>query len=147
MSPQYLKPGLQQATDAAWKYSTVFPADCPNLKVGALHEVYSCLAQKYPKTRLGLYGTQADSTMRGFYGYGYNPPGQMPAADYQAGLNDVTANLISPYPWMHSYWAPGTSHTFLGQTPLGQTVVSGVKITDWLRGLINGTPDFKNVAP
>ena len=147
MSPQYLKPSLQQATDAAWLYSKHLPADCPNLKVGALHEIYACLAQKYPKVRLGLYGTQADGTMRSFYGYGYGVGVQMPAADYQAGLDDVSANLISPFPWMHNYWAPGTSHTFLGQDPLGQTVVSGVKITDWLRGLIDGTSAFKNVHP
>lgn len=147
MSPQYLKPGLQQATDAAWKYSKHLPADCPNLQVGALHELYACLAQKYPKVRIALYGTQGDSTMRSFYGWGYSPPGQMPVADYTAGLNDVTASVIAPFPWMHSYWNVGTSHTFLSDTPLGQIAVGGVKITDWLRGWINGTADFKNVAP
>jgi hypothetical protein len=147
MSPTYLKPGLQTATDGSWKYSQHFPADCPSLQIGALHEVYACLAQKYPGIRLGLYGTQGDSTMRSFFGYGYNPPGQMPAADYQAGLTDVSANVIAPFSEMHNYWAPGTSHTFLGQTPLGKTVVNNVKITDWIRGLLDGTAAFTDVAP
>jgi hypothetical protein len=147
MSPTYLTPTLQMETDAAWQFSKHFPADCPNLKVGALHEVYACLAQKYPTTRLGIYGTQGDSVMRGFYGYGLNPPGQMSQAMYTAGLGDVSMNLIAPFSEMHNYWAPGTTHTFLGQTPLGQTVVNGVKITDWLRGLINGTSAFADVSP
>jgi hypothetical protein len=147
MGPTYLTPSLQTATDAAWQFSQHFPADCPMLKVGALHEVYGCLAQKYPKVRIGIYGTQGDSTMRGFYGYGLNPPGQMSVAMYTAGLNDVSMNLISPFSQMHNYWAPGTTHTFLGQSPLGQTVVKGVKITDWIRGLIDGTSAFADVSP
>ncbi len=146
MAPQYLTESLQTSTlVTAWNSLVHLPEGCPDVGVGKMENVYECLSTLYPDGRFGLLVSEQDQVIRSFYGYGLQ---QFPmnAAAFQEGLYDVASRLEKLDRWRY-YFIAGDKHTWVGDEPVGGTTVSGVKITDWMRGLRDGSTDWSNVSP
>ncbi len=149
----FLRPCLQATVREVWGLNAAIPSGCVECGCqsdgGGLINVYPYLARRFPMSRVGFLSTTGDSTMRGFYGYGYsagcNFPGTMPAADYEAGLNGVRAatNGITNF---HTFYLGGTSHTFTG-SPLGGTMSGGTTLGAWLDEMVNDAATWSDVGP
>lgn len=109
------------------------------------------LAATYPKRRFGLIAAGGDLTIRTIYGKGYDPPDSgvavMPWKDLAAGLKELSDTLLAPYPNFRFYYIDSNAHVFLDNTALGATVVSGVKLADWIDDMASGAPGWTNVSP
>ena len=57
----------------------------------------------------------------------------------RAGLDDLAVVHLAPYDNAHVYYVPGTEHVLLDEDPIGTPVVSGVKLSDWLLDLVDGS--------
>jgi hypothetical protein len=109
------------------------------------------LARKYPERRFGMVASSADATFRYFFGFGYSATCdqlmQMPAQDFQTGLTELRDTWLAEVPNFRLYSPTGEKHGYLYDSPLGNTRVGQVGLTDWLRGLVNGTPEWGHVPP
>jgi hypothetical protein len=71
----------------------------------------------------------------------------MPADEFQAGVEELRDQILAPYPNFRVYSVQSTKHVYLGDNPVGDTTSGGVKITDWLRTLLDGGTGFVTVRP
>jgi hypothetical protein len=99
---------------------------------------------------MALVVSDADATFRAFYGFGYSAsclePAQMPAAYFRQGLAELRDTLSSTSN-VRLYSPASSKHVYLGDSPLGLTSLSGVRLTDWLRSFLSDSPGWEHVSP
>jgi hypothetical protein len=146
MTDDYLAPCLQQQWRGLWNLASTLPKDCtactgPN--GGGLVNYVPYLAQKWPDSRLGLVSSTRDAVISTFYGYGAQNCTQavpLSGAEYAAGLGVLRDQYLSTEPTWGSYFIDSTQHTWLLGPGFYLTEVGGVKLTQWMRDLLNGAP-------
>lgn len=162
MSSQVIPTCLQDQWRKVWGFDNSFladcGADCPRSDDYVYDWIRHLLATHAkgpfaPKFMGGLISWTGDSIIRTFYGFGANncmspvsiAVGQ---AQFEAGLYDFRAMVQPRTDLFGTYYASGTSHTFLMQDSSGlfqgtgllgglyDTKVSGVKLVDWMNDLL-----------
>jgi hypothetical protein len=148
MSSAYVPTCLQDLWNKTWGFDDSFLADCGSdcpdhqnyLVDSAKH-----LAKVSQGHRAGLVETVDDQTMTKFYGYGLNTctgsfATPVPAATFQAGLLDFRTQMQPFAADYGTYYAPGTQHQWLIFDSFYTQTVGGVRLVDWVKGIINGDP-------
>lgn len=149
----WMAPCLQRRWRDLWNLNATIPAGCTECRAGdgGLVNMTTWLAREYPERRFGLISSMADGVIRIFFGIGTtetcNKPDRLRADAFGAGLLDLRDNVLAPYDNFHSFYIPGDKHVWLGDDPVGATVIGGVSLTDWIRGLLTGDPSWGNVGP
>jgi hypothetical protein len=140
LTPKYFTPDRQQLMLGAWDAEQNFPHDiCPQAKIGAVHEVYGCLATTYPERRFGLVTSRWDAVIRTFFGV-YSP------LEYAKGIDAVT-DLLDGYDAWSYFTIVGDKHTWLLDEPVGKFVYSdGRSLENWLKSFESGK-GFTSVKP
>jgi hypothetical protein len=148
----YLKPCLQAQMRAAWNLDATLPKDCTACQQadgGGLINLPLYLMSKYPDRRCGLISSNADIVFRTFYGFGESAdcksPYVMSSADFSAGLDALRTSLEAKGDNFHVYYPTSTMHTWLLTDVQLSEVQSGVKLSDWMRALVDGTDAFVDV--
>ncbi len=153
LSDTYLTPCLQDLVRSSWNLDDTLPPDCPNCTTqeGGLINLVTFVADKYPQRRFGLISSLGDGTIRLFYGFGYPscdaPTVPMPVQPFTDGLNELADVYLAGHDNSRVYYIDSQLHVWLLNNPLGDTVVSGTTITDWIRALIDGGSGWTNVRP
>ena len=154
LSDTYMKPCEQAIWRSDWNMAATLPSDCPECTGpdgGGLVNLALHLAAKYPERRMGMIVSEQDAVFRQFFSYGYSAGcdqlGDVPADVFQAGVDELRDTLLAPYPNFAMYSVASTKHVYLGDDPVGDTSSGGVKLTDWLRALLDGGPGFVTVRP
>jgi hypothetical protein len=154
LSDTYMKPCEQAQWRSDWGMGSTLPSDCPECTGsdgGGLVNLALHIAAKYPDRRMGLIVSEQDAVFRQFFSFGYSPGcnqlGDVPADVFQAGVDELRDQLLAPYPNFRLYSVASTKHVYLGENPVGDTTSGGVKLTDWLRALLDGGPGFVTVRP
>jgi len=149
-----MKPCEQQRWRDEWNLAASLPPDCADCTLpdgGGLVNLARHLAEKYPNRRMGMIASEQDSVFRLFFSYGFSADckqlGDTPPDVFQAGVAQLRDELLAPYPNFAVYSVASTKHVYLGDTPVGRTTSGGLKLTDWLRGLVDGGADFHSVSP
>ncbi len=163
MPSQYIVPCLQETWRDVWGLdATVLKdcgASCPN-QSDYVMDWMQFLINKYakgafaPKFMGGLISWTGDSTISTFFGFGANDckttvPVPMTSAQFTAGILEFRATMKPQTDRFGTYYASGNAHTFLmmdssgliqGSGLLGglyDTDVSGVKLVDWMKDLLD----------
>ncbi len=165
MSSQVIVPCLQDTWRKVWGFDATFLKDCGAACPTSndyVSDWIQFLLNKYakgpfaPKFMGGLISWTGDAIISTFFGFGANnctatTPIPVGAAQFEAGLLDLRTNLQSQTSSFGTYFAAGTSHTFLlmdsgglvqGTGLLGglyDTQAGGVKLVDWVTDLVNHT--------
>lgn len=154
LGDDYMKPCEQARWRDEWNLDQSLPPDCEDCTLpdgGGLVNLARFLAGKYPHRRMGMIASLQDKTFRLFFSYGYSEDcrqlGDTPAEVFQAGVEQLRDELLAPYPNFAVYSVASTKHVYLGDNPVGRTTSGGVKLTDWLRALVDGGPDFHSITP
>jgi hypothetical protein len=150
MTDQYLAPCLQQRWRTLWNLDSTLPTgcdNCSNADGGGLVNAYDAVRKRYPNAHLGVISSDQDSVISTFYGFGKNacagidgPPNPLTGAEYAAGLAQVRAQYMQPWPAWGSYFIDSTQHTWIANSSYASTTVQGVKLTDWVGGIVSGAP-------
>jgi hypothetical protein len=162
LSSEYIQPCLQDLWRNVWGFDKSFLEECgaacpkPNDWVTDWIQYLLDTYLKGPngaKVMGGLLSWSSDLTMRTFYGFGANKctttaPVPLGAPQFEAGLLDFRSLLKTQTTQFGTYYAAGNAHTFLmldssgliqGKFFVGglyDTVVNGVKLTDWISDLL-----------
>lgn len=164
MSSHYVAPCLQDQWRKVWGFDSTFLADCGGAcpkKDDYVYDWIRFIVAKYAngtkganasKFMGGLLSWTGDGIIGGFYGYGSNNCSgsntALSAAVFEAGLLDFREMVTAQTGAFGTYFASGTSHTFLlsdsnGLTQGGNfigglydTQVNGVKLVDWVANLL-----------
>lgn len=151
MSDTYLTPCLQQEVRDIWKLDDTLPAECTACRGadgGGLVNLATYLGQTYPNQRQGLISSNRDGVIRTFYGFGYptcSSTQPMPEATFAMGITELT-QIVAPYPSFTAFILDSSAHVWL-LDPLGGTTSGGVKLSDWIRGLLDGGANWHTVTP
>jgi hypothetical protein len=149
MSDEYLAPCLQTRWRELWGLDATLPAGCPECSGpdgGGIANYVTYLGNRYPDSRLGLLSTDADSTIRLFFGFGENDcanidglvPIAMSSQRFAEGLVDLRDNYLSAQPVWGTYYVSGSSHTFLGGGAYTSTTVEDMPLTEWVGTIVDG---------
>lgn len=151
MSDTYLTPCLQQEVRDVWKLDDTLPAGCTACRGadgGGLVNLATYLGETYPQVRQGLISSNRDGVIRTFYGFGYPTCAStqpMPEATFAMGISELTT-IVAPYPSFSAYVLDSSAHVWL-LDPVGGTTSGGVKLSDWLRALLDGGAGWHTVTP
>lgn len=163
MSSQYIVPCLQDQWRKVWGFDDTFLKDCGAACPTSNDYVMDWmqfLLDKYakgpfaPKFMGGLISWTGDSIISTFYGFGANnctatTPVALSSAKFEAGLLEFRGKLQGQTSSFGTYYAGGTSHTFLLQDSSGvfqgtgllgglyDTQVNGVRLVDWIKDLVD----------
>lgn len=149
MSDEYLTPCLQKRWRDLWGIDGTLPATCPGCSGpdgGGIVNYAAYLADRYPNARLGLVSTEQDDVIRLFYGFGENDCGNIDGAvpismsgqKFSEGLVELRDNHLSSSGAWATYYAPGSTHTFLGGGGYTSSKVEDVLLTEWITTLLDG---------
>lgn len=146
MGAMYVAPCLQQHFIDTWGVDTTLPQDCADCKPadGAFIEPYvNHIKTKFPAARFGVISSEADATIRRFWGYGEDCtslPGAPPpyaAAKYTAGLEDIRDRMFAGNPNFALFMLPGDEHVWLDNDPT-TVVVDTTNLETWLTQALTG---------
>jgi hypothetical protein len=162
MSSQYIVPCLQDTLRTVWGLDQTFlktcGAACPTPD-DYVFDWMQYLLDTYakgpfaPKFMGGLISWAGDAIISTFYGFGANDctvtaPVPLTGAVFEAGLLGFRTQVQSQTNLFGTYFASGTSHTFLLQDSSGlvqgvgllgglyDTTVDGVRLVDWMNDLL-----------
>jgi hypothetical protein len=162
MSSKILVPCLQAEWTQVWGFGSTFLKDCGAACPSSNDYTYAWmkfLLNKYakgpfaPKFMGGLISWTDDAVISSFFGFGANNcmttvPIAVGAAQFEAGLLDFRTTVQAESALFGTYFAAGTSHTFLIQDSSGlvqgagllgglyDTQAGGVKLVDWVSDLV-----------
>lgn len=136
-------PGFFATLLASWDVSSAWPKDIPSLALESLDasrvtlgDLYSGIAGHYPLSSFSQYNTLADSTQVFFYAL---TGGAITSdEDWSAQMRASMEAIGAANPNFSSYTAPGTQHCILDSPGFYTTTVNGVRLVDWVNGLISG---------
>ncbi len=97
--------------------------------------LYVSAARSAPRVRFAQYNTVDDATQLALLtqlGVKATPVARLLVRNLTQ-VRDAT-------PWFRSYTAPGRTHAILRSNAMYTTTVGGVRFSDWLASLVNGTP-------
>ncbi len=124
---------------AVWNVAASFPDFIPGAdlsKVNSLDDIYKLVAKGYPDMQLAQYSTDYDWNQ--VYWSGLMGDSKDPRV-WSAGMRKNLADIAAAVPAFRSYIAPGWKHT-VDEFPQFYTMQSGgVKLTDWMSGLLART--------
>jgi len=153
LPPEYMTPCFQENLAAQWGIDQIVPGECEGCRIGeggGLYNLLPWLAEKYPDRRMGVVTSLSDLTMSTFFGFGYPEcselPIPIPGEDFAMGVAELRDDLAARYDNVAVYSVPGTKHVFFSETPM-RTEVDGVRLSDWLKGMLSGSADWDNVRP
>lgn len=156
LSSTFLAPCLQQHFRTTWGLDDGPFAACPDCLTtadGRFTEPYAeYLATTYPDRSLGLISSDADGTIRTFYGFGENNCANINdlfAPNYRAdqfrmGLLDLRDNVFGAFGNFKLWMPPGERHVWLNSPPW-MTELDGVTLSDWMQQAIDGDPMWNHV--
>lgn len=154
MADEFLAPCLQDHWVNTWGMDMGPLGSCPDCigMDGAFVESYlDHIKTTFPNNRFGLISSNADETIRGFFGFGINDcaningfPGSYPGARFQMGLEDFRDNLVGDVDNFKLYMPTSTQHVWMG-SPLWQVTHFGVNLQDWMVGAIEGRATWDHV--
>lgn len=161
MSSKVIATCLQDQWRKVWGFDSSFLAECGAACPTSNDYVYDWiqyLLGKYakgpfaPRFMGGLVSWTGDSIISTFYGFGANDcTASVPigSAQFEAGLLDFRSMVEAQTSRFGTYYAAGSSHTFLLQDSSGlvqgvgllgglyDTTVSGVRLVDWVSDLVS----------
>ncbi|MBL8605810.1 MAG: esterase [Myxococcales bacterium] len=132
-----INPGLRGAWFDSWKLDAVAGPICGAACKDDLSLFPKAVAQKYPKDRMALLSSQQDQTIRTYF--------QLQPADFQAALEKLNADVLTPLPNYRHFVVPGASHTMLGDP--AKYTAGGVGLFTWLGQMSSGDAAWASVAP
>ncbi len=154
MSDAFIAPCLQEHWMNTWGMDDGPLSTCPDCidMDGSFIEGYlDHIKTSYPTRRFGLISSNADETIRGFYGFGVNDcaningfPGTYSPMRFQMGLEDFRDNLVGDVDNFKLYMPTSTRHVWMS-SPLWQVTHFGVVLQDWMVGAIEDQPTWDNV--
>lgn len=152
----YLASCLQAHFRQVWSLDQGPLADCPTCidQEGAFTEGYGqYLFNKYPSSNFAFISSSQDEVIRGFFGYGLFDcrdllPGALPPAYpgsmYAEGLLDARDRILGPFDNAQIYIPDSTRHVWV-TSPLWETTVDNVVLSDWLDAAIEGDANWSSV--
>jgi hypothetical protein len=148
MSDTYMPPCLQERWRTLWGLNGNLPADCADCSLpngGGMSNYIPYIGGKYPGARLGLISSDKDSTIAYFFGFGKNNcagidglGSALSGAEFAAGLDELRATLLMPFPSWGSYYLPSTTHTYIAGNGYYTANVMGTALTDWVAAMVSG---------
>ncbi len=165
MSSQYIVPCLQDTWRQVWGLDNTFLKECGAACPTADDYVFDWmqyLLDTYakgpfaPRFMGGLISWTGDSVISTFYGFGADnctvtAPVPLSGAQFEAGLLEFRSTVQAQTTSFGTYYAGGTSHTFLLQDSSGvfqgtdvlgglyDTQVGGVTLVQWINDLLGHT--------
>lgn len=127
---------LLDAWFASWRLDKVLDPFCGQACHSDLSAGLAAVARGYPRDRLALLSSLQDQVIRSYY--------LLSAAQFQAELLRMAADVMDPTPNARYFFVPGTSHTMLGN-PAGFT--QGVPLLTWLEQQVSGDPAWASQRP
>ena len=131
-----ISPVLRSAWYQAWRLDKALDPVCPECR-NDLSRATVSIAQRFPNDRLALLTSTQDQVIRGYF--------MLSASDFEASLNTMLTEVLSPQPNFRYYVVPGQFHTFLGNPD--QNPAQGVKLTDWLSTMVNDGTGWQSLKP
>lgn len=136
-------PCLQRQWRETWGLESTLIADCgaacndPNDFLG---DYVGSIRARHPNMKAGLVSSNADNTIRFFFGFGANNcqglPGSVGVAQFEQGLLDFRTSVQTPGPSFSTFYVESSQHTWLGSS-YGQTV-DGVQLRTWVGNILAG---------
>ncbi len=156
MSSEFISPCLQKHFSDTWGLASTFPEDCTacDNAEGVFIEPYiDHVISTYPTRSLAVISSDADSTIRAFWSYGQNDcssinglPGDYPAAQYRAGLEDMRDRIGAGTNRFRLYMPTSTKHVWLGEDITTVDAAGGKNLAEWLEEAISGDPGWANAS-
>lgn len=110
-------------------------------------------AQAYPNGRFAQYTTAQDSVQTSFYAAmklfnGPASPGSCRGTgpDWNNKMLSTLADYRASLPNFRSFVLPGTSHTIIGDSSFYADNAAGVRMSDWLQGMLAFGPGWSSAA-
>jgi len=152
LGDKYMTPCLQENVRDIWNLDATLPQDCTEcFGEGGLSKITDYIATKWTDRNFGVITSTRDGVIRLFLGWGFpscsNPTVPMPEADFAEGVAEMRDVLLAPYDNFSVYTIESGLHVWLLENPLGATEVSGVKLTDWIRGQLADESSWDDVIP
>jgi hypothetical protein len=146
--------GFDQTTREAWDLDGAIPDGCESCD--SFYTTFTYLLDTHPDLRVGLISSLQDQTLRYLIGYGGSgDPNAISGPQYQQELIALVNDVFAFRDNTRVYLVPGDSHVFLvpgagrGLGPgasLGDLVVQGTSMSDWLRGFL-GEGSWNQILP
>lgn len=149
MNADLLTSCLVENWENSWNISLSLPPDLDavvqNNYEFDIQKVYEYSSLRYPEDNFGFLSYYEDGTNTFFYGFGQNdcnypPSGPVSGVDFKEGLIDLQNSVLANLENWKVFYKTGTSHTFLGDSNLVQTV-NGTSLNDWISELRQGIAD------
>jgi hypothetical protein len=125
----------------AWDVSAAWPKDIPSLALDTLDparltlaDFYAGVAAHYPLATFAQFNTLGDSTQTFFYGLTRGAPAT--AGEWSPQMQAQIAAIEAASPNFAAYTAPGSQHCIINTPGFYTTTVSGVRLVDWVNGLL-----------
>ncbi len=141
---------LQQIWKTVWRLDRTVLAECGadcDDPMSFSEDYFAHIRATFPNMKGGLFSTMSDQTIRSFAGFGwtdgYNMCGEssvaVPAATYQAGLNEIRTKAMAS-PGFGTYYVTGTGHTRIWVNGFYTTTVGSTTLPQWVAGVLAGNP-------
>lgn len=141
-----LTPCLVEQWESLWDISASLPADLNTIVQQTysydIQKVYEYSSLKYPEDNFGFLSYYEDGTNTVFYSFGqqncnYPPQTLVSGAAFKSGLLDLKSEVLDNLDNWKVFYKTGTSHTFLGDANLSQSI-NGTSLNQWLLQLRQG---------
>jgi hypothetical protein len=156
MSSEFITPCLQKHFSETWGLASTFPegcADCDNSEGVFIEPYIQHVLSTYPTRSLAVISSDADSTIRSFWGFGLDNcsslngfPASYPAAQYRAGLEDMRDRIGSSSNRLRLYMPTSTKHVWIGDDITTVDAAGGKNLAEWLQEAIDGDASWANAS-
>jgi len=158
LSDTYLHSCLQKQWRELWGFDDTLPMACDGCfgpDGGGIYQLAPYLAAKHGEQKMALISATADNVIRLFFGYGITEPDDDPCGQsllppsmepwfFEDGLYDFRDNILDGSTIWGSYFIESSTHTWIGGGGFFETEVSGKKLNEWVRDLLEGTTSHVN---
>lgn len=130
---------------ANWNAGPALPSWIPSLNAMRNHvqnltlvQLYTAVAQAYPRNVVAQYNTALDTTQIFFYALmkGEREPSRATALEWAQKMPASLAQIKAQAPSFYFYVAPGNQHGILTFPEFYTVNVGGVRFLDWIKQLI-----------
>jgi hypothetical protein len=127
---------LRAAWYQSWRLDKALDTSCPECR-NDLSQAMKHTAQRFPQDRLALLSSTQDSVIRSYF--------MLTPDSFQTSLNTTLTDVLEPLPNFRAYISAGQFHTFLGSPDAHPA--QGVKLTDWLRQMVQEDAGWQSLKP
>lgn len=137
---------LVEQWESIWDISASLPADLNTIVQQTysydIQKVYEYSSLMYPEDNFGFLSYYQDGTNTFFYSFGqencsYPPQNLVSGAEFKSGLLDLKSEVLDGLDNWKVFYKTGTSHTFLGDANLSQSI-NGTSLNQFLLQLRQG---------